>query len=259
MDTEPVFAKQDTLLGRAFIETPCPTSWDKMKGDDTVRFCNLCSLNVYNIANLTDKEADAILSKGKDGGRVCALLYRRPDGTIVTDNCPRALRKIRDASKWVKAKIIAATTLALAFFTPAQAQNQPTAAKDTNQNSCTAPKTGKVQVKPSGIKQSESTPPANIPMPGGISFIPSEQDKYNSKLFIDLNAAALKNGLTAPFPSVKFTVKADGSVKDVAINVSSGDKAHDNIALKTIKDLAPYAKPPASSKLPLKLEHQFVK
>lgn len=260
MDTEPVFVKSDTLLGRAFIETPCPTTWDKMKGSDSVRFCHLCHLNVYNIANLTDKEAEAVLSKGKENGRVCALLYRRPDGTIVTDNCPRALRKVRDASKWLKAKIIAATTLAISLLSPAVAQSEETnakdkKAKDTNQNSCTGPKTGNMVVKPVEQKITPARP--DIPLPGGIGFRPGEQDEYAAKIFVSINAAGKKNGLVAPFPSVKFTVKSDGSVDALAIKESSGDKKKDKAALNAVKEAAPFAKPPLSSALPLKLEYRF--
>ncbi|CAN5347746.1 hypothetical protein BH11CYA1_BH11CYA1_37870 [soil metagenome] len=276
MDTEPVFVKQDTLIDRAFIETPCPTTWDKMKGSDSVRFCNLCHLNVYNIAQLTDKEAEAVLSKGKAGGRVCALLYRRPDGTVVTDNCPRSLRKIRDASKWFQAKIIAATTLAIAFLTPAQAQNQ-TGGANTNQKSCASPKTGKIQVKASETKASETKstenkpadtksvetksgaalPRPDIPPPGGIGFHPSATDEYIAKVFVAINNAGKKNGLVAPFPSVKFTVKADGTLENIAIKESSGNNEKDKAALTSVKEAAPFARPPATSALPLKLEHRF--
>lgn len=266
MDNEPVFVKSDSLLDRAFVETPCPTTWDKMKGSDSVRFCHLCHLNVYNIANLTDKEAEAVLSKGaegktqENGGRVCALLYRRPDGTIVTDNCPRALRKVRDASKWLKAKIIAASTLAMALLTPSAANSEETKAnetkaKDTNQNSCTAPKTGNVMVKPVETRNAPSRP--DIPLPGGISFRPSEKDQYAAKIFVSINAAGKKNGLVAPFPSVKFTVKADGSVENIAIKESSGNKKQDKAALKAVKEAAPFEKPPTSITLPLKMEYRF--
>lgn len=265
MDTEPVFVKSDSLLDRAFVETPCPTTWDKMKGSDSVRFCHLCHLNVYNIANLTDKEAEAVLSKGKEGGRVCALLYRRPDGTIVTDNCPRALRKVRDASKWLKTKIIAATTLLISLLSPIAAQSQETnakdanakgtKAKDTNQNSCTGPKTGNVVVKPIETRNGGSRP--DIPLPGGIGFLPSPHDYYASKIFVSINAAGKKKGLVAPFPSVKFAIKADGSLESIAIKESSGDKKKDKAALKAVKECAPFAKPPEGSALPLKLEFRF--
>jgi hypothetical protein len=99
-----------------------------MTGNDSVRFCSQCSLNVYNIANMTDKEAEAVFAKGTNGERLCARLYRRPDGTIMTDNCPRALRKIRNASRWLKTKIVACFGLLASLAAPAQADN-PTQTK----------------------------------------------------------------------------------------------------------------------------------
>ena len=122
------FAQPGPLKDRAFVEIPCPTSWDKMTGNDSVRFCSQCSLNVYNIANMTDKEAEAVFAKGTNGERLCARLYRRPDGTIMTDNCPRALRKIRNASRWLKTKIVACFGLLASLVAPAQADN-PTQTK----------------------------------------------------------------------------------------------------------------------------------
>jgi hypothetical protein len=122
-DAVETFAQPGPLKDRAFIEIPCPTSWDKMTGNDSVRFCNQCSLNVYNITNMTDKEAEAVFAKGTNGERLCARLYRRPDGTIMTDNCPRALRKIRNASRWLKTKIVACFGLLTSLAAPAQADN----------------------------------------------------------------------------------------------------------------------------------------
>ena len=117
------FVQPVPLKDRAFIEIPCPTSWDNMTGNDSVRFCGQCSLNVYNISSMTDKEAEAVFTKGNSGERLCARLYRRPDGTVMTDNCPRALRKIRNASKWLQTKIVACFGLLLSLAAPAQAES----------------------------------------------------------------------------------------------------------------------------------------
>jgi hypothetical protein len=75
------------------VASPCSANWDQMSGDDRVRFCDLCNLHVYNIAQLTRKEA-ATLMAGTEG-RLCARLFRRADGTVITKNCPVGLRAIR--------------------------------------------------------------------------------------------------------------------------------------------------------------------
>ncbi len=64
-----------------------------MTGDDRVRFCSLCSLNVYNFAEMTQDEIGELLLRS-EGRRVCGRLYRRADGTMLTRDCPTGpLRK----------------------------------------------------------------------------------------------------------------------------------------------------------------------
>lgn len=75
------------------IASPCPANWERMSGDDRVRYCELCNLHVYNIARMTRKETAALISRTE--GRICARLYRRSDGTIITKDCPIGLRALR--------------------------------------------------------------------------------------------------------------------------------------------------------------------
>src|SRR5215203_5565274 len=80
-------------LDSARVASPCHVSWDKMTGDDRVRFCQQCQLQVYNIAELTRREAEALMARTE--GRICARLYRRADGTVLTKDCPTGLRAAR--------------------------------------------------------------------------------------------------------------------------------------------------------------------
>ena len=64
-----------------------------MTGDDRVRFCDSCQLNVYNFAELTRKEAEEIIRTTE--GRICGRLYRRADGSVITKDCPVGLRAVR--------------------------------------------------------------------------------------------------------------------------------------------------------------------
>jgi len=75
------------------IASPCPANWEKMTGDDRVRFCDLCNLHVYNIARLSRTEAVELIANTE--GRICARLYRRTDGTVITNDCPVGLRALR--------------------------------------------------------------------------------------------------------------------------------------------------------------------
>jgi hypothetical protein len=82
------------LLDEVMIAAPCSVGWDSMKGDDRVRFCDKSELNVYNLSGMSDTEAEALLQNSQSN--ICVSLYRRADGTVITDNCPIGLRKLRD-------------------------------------------------------------------------------------------------------------------------------------------------------------------
>lgn len=87
------------------IAAPCQASWEGMAGDERVRHCTLCSLNVYNFAEMTRDEVRQLLVRTE--GRVCARLYRRADGTVLTRDCPAGLRALRRRASRVAAAWIA--------------------------------------------------------------------------------------------------------------------------------------------------------
>jgi len=82
-------SQQRLPLDTLQLTNPCRASWEEMVGDDRVRFCRQCQLNVHNISAMTRKEAEALIRKMK--GRVCLGFSRRPDGTILTQDCSFAL------------------------------------------------------------------------------------------------------------------------------------------------------------------------
>ncbi len=86
-------------LDEIHVAAPCTADWDAMTGDDRTRFCGMCRKNVYNLSDMSRVEAEALILKSK--GRICGQFYRRPDGTILTDNCPVGLRAIRNRMRWV--------------------------------------------------------------------------------------------------------------------------------------------------------------
>jgi hypothetical protein len=86
-------SSEGNSLDRARVASPCHVSWEKMTGDDQVRFCQQCQLQVYNIAELTRAQAEALITRTE--GRICARLYRRADGTVLTKDCPIGLRAFR--------------------------------------------------------------------------------------------------------------------------------------------------------------------
>ena len=76
-------------LDQIQIATPCDARWDDMLGDNRVRFCGACTKHVYNLSEMQQEEALALIQEMN--GNLCVRLYRRPDGTVLTEDCPVGL------------------------------------------------------------------------------------------------------------------------------------------------------------------------
>ncbi len=111
-----------TILNEIRIATPCQANWDEMPGDDRVRSCPLCSRSVYNIAAMTSDEAAALIACRE--GRLCARLFRRADGTVVTADCPAVTTSPKTRLRRVRSLAILLVALVL-FWTGAKPDNSP--------------------------------------------------------------------------------------------------------------------------------------
>lgn len=106
-------------LDHVRIARPCPARWEDMAGDDRVRFCGLCRKNVYNLSALSRDDATRLVSEHE--GELCGLLYRRPDGTVLTSDCPVGVRAFAARATRRIAAAVAGLLLAVGgrYFTPA--------------------------------------------------------------------------------------------------------------------------------------------
>ena len=78
------------------IATPCHVSWESMTGDERKRFCGACKLDVYDLSGLTRAEAEALIfGRAAAGQRTCVRLWKRADGTVITQDCPGGLARVR--------------------------------------------------------------------------------------------------------------------------------------------------------------------
>jgi hypothetical protein len=80
-------------LDKIKIASPCRANWDEMNGNERRRFCSLCNLNVYNLSEMTRDEAERFLMNSE--GRVCLKIFRRADGTVLTQNCPVGWKSVK--------------------------------------------------------------------------------------------------------------------------------------------------------------------
>jgi hypothetical protein len=92
------------VLENVYVASPCDASWADMQGDTDVRFCTSCSKHVYNLSMMSREEGEAVLRAGT-GNDLCVRLFRRTDGTVITDDCPVGLQRRRF---WQRTRGIAA-------------------------------------------------------------------------------------------------------------------------------------------------------
>jgi hypothetical protein len=76
------------------VASPCPMPWDAMAGNQQVRHCGECRLNVYNLSAMTEIEIQRLLVTQPAEQRVCVRFYRRADGTMLTQDCPRGIKRL---------------------------------------------------------------------------------------------------------------------------------------------------------------------
>ena len=98
-------------LSHVKVAAPCSVGWENMIGNERLRFCGQCNLNVYNLSDMTKREAEDLIRRAE--GRLCVRFYRRADGTILTNNCPVGLRAIERRLSRVASATLSAI---LSFF-----------------------------------------------------------------------------------------------------------------------------------------------
>lgn len=62
-----------------------------MSGDDHTRHCAACDRDVHDLSAMTREELSDFLEAPHQGRR-CVRFFRRPDGTVMTSDCPLGVR-----------------------------------------------------------------------------------------------------------------------------------------------------------------------
>lgn len=132
--------KEKFDLNNLRIATPCPVGWANMAGDDRKRFCASCRLNVYNFSEMTAGEVESLVRSSE--GRVCARMFRRADGTIITRDCPVGLAAYRKRVSRFAGAVLA---MVIGLFSAGYGQSQP----ETNKKTVTAAELN-INKKPGG-------------------------------------------------------------------------------------------------------------
>jgi len=104
-------AKFDNPLNNLKVASPCSQDWNAMLGDSRKRYCGECKLNVYNLSGMTRAEAENLVMSAE--GRLCVRFYQRPDGSVLTQDCPVGWAKVKQRTK---AYVTALASLIFSFF-----------------------------------------------------------------------------------------------------------------------------------------------
>lgn len=109
------------MLENIRIASPCSADWEKMPGDDRIRHCDACNLNVYNLAAFTEAEIRELMANRQ--GRLCGRIYQRRDGTVLTQNCPVGIRTVTRRISRIAGAVFAVLAGNLIANRPAMAQS----------------------------------------------------------------------------------------------------------------------------------------
>jgi hypothetical protein len=216
----------DAQLDNLRIAVPCPASWEGMAGDERVRHCTLCSLNVYNFAEMTRGEVHELLLRSE--GRVCARLYRRADGTTITRNCPTGLRAVRRRAARAAAAIVTALLSLPAFAFGNSASKKPRV------------KTHGAKIKLT-IEQVAAPQPAALagvvlldgyPLPGATITVTNESTQHRIDVNTDANGVFESASLADGIYRVDVTMESFKQARIEHLPLKAGEVAHASVAMK---------------------------
>jgi TonB family protein len=223
-----------------------------MEGNDKVRFCEQCQLDVYNISAMSSDQAEELLLGKDHAKRLCIRLYRRADGTVLTQDCPIGLRKVQDA--WCRnwQRFMAAVVWLLSFSSTVRGEDKvPSPQRPSIKQDV------KILVSPI-VPNGKSNQPMTGAMTGvvGVDYGPYMAD-LQRRVYSHWNAPKdldpLKNTV------VSFKVNKDGTVLDLKVKRSSGTKLFDDAALKAVLEAAPFRSLPDPSVGDVDIEFTFNK
>ena len=215
------------------VASPCPMPWDAMDGNEQVRHCGECKLNVYNLSAMTEIEIQRLLVMQRAEQRVCVRFYRRADGTMLTQNCPRGVRRLAKRVSKLSAAVFSALVsmnyaMAKAATAGTATAGSKTAGSKTQPQAC-----HRVQAQ----EQSANilvvvTDPDGAVVPGARIALVDSAGKTRFKGKTDGAGALMKSDLSPGDYTLKVSVQGFKEYSDVLhLPDSKNVKAHLKLSL----------------------------
>lgn len=104
------------------VASPCNARWEDMAGNERARFCGQCRKNVFNLSAMKRTEIEALIREKE--GEFCGRFYQRPDGRMITADCPTGQRRCRDRLVRWGGAMFATVLLILGVRTNGRAQEK---------------------------------------------------------------------------------------------------------------------------------------
>lgn len=198
------------------IAAPCNVGWNSMQGDERIRHCAQCNKNVYNISTMTEAEANEFLFLTEQAP--CVTFYRRGDGTVLLENCPVGLRKLRNQYRKLVAAIATGLSLIQGILVAATAADSGSSNLDLE--------LGKPTMTPSTMAT------------GGRTAMPEpvELTKYRAKAN-ELIGSALPKGVDMGNGAGTLIVASDGRVQSVKLVSKSPSPQVDEMISRSLQSL----------------------
>lgn len=163
-------------LSHVRIAAPCRAEWERMRGNERVRFCGECSMNVYNLSNMSRKDAEALIVSAE--GRLCVRYYSRADGTILTKNCPVGLQAIKRRMSGISRAVISSV---ISFF----AGMAVLAGLETAQSSMRTTEPGLDLISPVPLEETANPPTENFTITTGVLAAEPNEGWVNGEAIAD--------------------------------------------------------------------------
>ena len=80
------------FLNNLTIPSPCTADWNSMIGNDQVRFCEHCNLDVHNLSLMTRNQAQRLVARSN--GRLCVRYHHDSAGRPLTLPVRQKLHRI---------------------------------------------------------------------------------------------------------------------------------------------------------------------
>jgi carboxypeptidase family protein/ankyrin repeat protein len=115
------------FLNNVTVPSPCTEDWNSMTGNDQIRFCKHCDLDVHNLSQMTRSQAQRLIDRSN--GRLCVRYHHDSAGQPLTLPVRQKLHRIGQRTSRIAAGAFTATL----SVTSAVAQNS-TSSQSANWN-----------------------------------------------------------------------------------------------------------------------------